>query len=170
MDEPLLSGPVSYKIKESCRITKLLRKYLPNSLVFIIFVPFRGRISSEPWTIGSYLRLKAAGVTQAALPFGGWPPNGFGDHVIFLFKLSAIKGFPNILCLWHDRITIKLYFRPWKTTLYLCYQLRQQSLVRYKDFSYGKQSLEVRCFYSGPFFFLGLSSLLNAAPPTPHIL
>jgi len=24
-----------------------------------------------------------------------------------------------------------------------------------KEFSYGKQSLEVDCFYSGPFFFLG---------------
>lgn len=28
------------------------------------------------------------------------------------------------------------------------------SEVRYKEFSYGKQSLEVDCFYSGPFLFL----------------
>jgi len=34
-------------------------------------------------------------------------------------------------------------------------RLRQQSIVRYKDFSYGKQSLEVSCFYSRPFLLGG---------------
>jgi len=50
--------------------------------------------------------------------------------MIFLAKRNTVKGFANILSLWHDRITTKLYSRPWKTTLYLCHPERARLVVQ----------------------------------------
>jgi hypothetical protein len=56
-----------------------------------------------------------------------------------------------------DRINIKLIMKPGKPGLYLYRKEREKEKEEKKkifiDFSYGKQSLEVGCFYSGPFFF-----------------
>jgi hypothetical protein len=41
----------------------------------------------------------------------------------------------------------------------------EKGIHRDKEFSYGKQSLEVGCFYSGPFFF----PALFISSPSPDI-
>ena len=90
-----------------------------------------------------------------------------GLHVKNSPKSSTSKGFNFFSRLWHDRIPMKMSATCRKTAVYLCYQSDQiKSLVkqayRYKEFSYGKQSLEVSCFYSGPFF---LPLLFRRRPP-----
>ena len=93
-----------------------------------------------------------------------------GSRLGFMLKIlpnslpQRISHF--ISTLWHDRINAKLFPSCPKSILYLYHQKRDnlkpsKKGTPDKEFSYGKQSLEVDCFYSGPFFFL-------STPQSPH--
>ena len=97
-----------------------------------------------------------------------------GLHAINPPKCSAGKGFRFFFFLCDDRINIKLIPPLKKSVVYLCHQKAISSgpakrALRNKEFSYGKQSLEVDCFYSGPFFFPSCS-LFSLVPIFPGSL